>query len=142
MGQPQTPAMHDCPVGQTFPQRPQLVRSVAVATQRPLHTVCAVGHWHTPATHDCPVAQTFPHAPQLAALVARFTQTEPQRVWPAGQPQRPLAHTCVAGHMVPVPHAGPPGHTLGMVIPHGTAEGAVVGHRGAHSHMFVVALHC
>ncbi len=33
VGQPQTPAMHDCPVGQTFPQRPQLVVLVVMFTQ-------------------------------------------------------------------------------------------------------------
>jgi hypothetical protein len=33
VGQPQTPAMHDWPVGQVFPQRPQLVVLVVVLTQ-------------------------------------------------------------------------------------------------------------
>ncbi len=57
-----------------------------------------------------------------------------------GHAQRPPVHTCVAGHIVPVPHDGPPGHTLGITVPHATEEGAVVGHRGAHSHMNVVEL--
>ena len=41
---------------------------------------------------------------------------------------------------MPVPHDGPPGHTLGMSVPHATVVGEVVGHRGAHSHTSVVAL--
>ncbi len=128
-------------MGHTLPQRPQLAVSVAVATQRPLHTVWPAGHWHTPETHDCPVAQAFPHMPQWAVEVAVLTHVTPQRVVPAAQPQRPEAQVCVAGQSVPVPQIGPPGHTLGMGIPHSTVVGEVVGHRGAHSHTKVTGLH-
>ena len=36
------------------------------------------------------------------------------------------------GHCVPCPHAGPPGHTLGTSMPHGTRLGSVM-HAGTHA---------
>lgn len=72
--------------------------------------------------------------------MAVLTQVAPQSVWPVAQPQRPIVQTCVGGHMVPVPHDGPPGHTLGMSVPQATVLGEVVGQRGAHSHRLVVVL--
>ena len=66
--------MHDCPLGQTLPHIPQFAASVAVATQRPPHTVWPAGHTHAPAVHVWPVAQTFPHRPQLFTSVAPDTQ--------------------------------------------------------------------
>ena len=35
---------------------------------------------------------------------------------------------------MPVPQLGPPGHTLGMLAPHATVAGLVVGQRAVHTH--------
>ncbi len=57
--------------------------------------------------------------------------------------QRPAVHTFPEGQRVPVPHEGPPGHTLGTGAPQSTPAAAeLAGHRGAHSHIRVVVLHC
>lgn len=44
-----------------------------------------------------------------------------------------LLQNCPAGHWVPVPQAGDVLQRLGMLTPHGTADGAVVGHIEVHS---------
>lgn len=50
-------------------------------------------------------------------------------------------HALPDGQRVPVPHAGPPGHTLGTGWPHVTLASAPAGgHAGAHSHMAVSVL--
>jgi hypothetical protein len=82
-----------------------------------------------------------PQAPQWAVLVWRSTQEVPHSVVPAGHWQTPATQVCVAGHIVPAPQEGPPGHTLASVVPHATDESAVAGQRGAHSHTKVTGLH-
>lgn len=64
-----------------------------------------------------------PHATvsgEVAGHDGTHTQRPPEHVWPLGQYE-------------PVPHDGPPGHTLSRVVPHATVVSEVVGQRGAHS---------
>ncbi len=62
-----------------------------------------------------------PHATVLTAgHIGLHTHTPPE-------------HVCPDGHIVPVPHDGPPGQTLAMVVPHATVEGLVVGQRLVHT---------
>ena len=49
VGQPQTPATQDWPVGQTRPHMPQLLTSVLVLTQRVPQYVVPVAQPQTPA---------------------------------------------------------------------------------------------
>jgi hypothetical protein len=83
VGQPQTPAVHDWPVGHTLPQRPQLFVSVEVLTQRLVQYVCPVAQPQTPARQSWPVGHTLPH------------------VVPPGQPQTPPTHDWPVGHTRP-----------------------------------------
>ncbi len=47
-----------------------------------------------------------------------------------------VLHRNPDAHWSPVPHDGPPGHTLGTSCPHGTALRLTpVGQRGAHTHV-------
>src|SRR5262245_51703729 len=65
--------------GNTFPQAPQLFRSISVLIQ-------------TPSQHTTPSgAQTLPQAPQWPPLVERSTQPPLQHAMPSGQtlPQSP-----------------------------------------------------
>jgi hypothetical protein len=78
VGQPQTPAMHDWPVGQAFPQRPQLATSLLVLTQAVLQRVVVPGHAQVPPTHDCAAGQVVPQRPQLLRSALRLTQAVPQ----------------------------------------------------------------
>jgi hypothetical protein len=75
---------------QTRPQAPQLLTSVPVFTQVPLHTTWPGGHCaaQVPFTQLVPLGQALPQAPQLALSVFRFTQLPLQLVWPAGQVSR------------------------------------------------------
>ncbi len=54
---------------------------------------------------------------------------------------RPAVHAKPDGQRVPVPHEGPPSHTLGTGAPQSTPAAAVAaGHRGAHSQSRVSTL--
>jgi hypothetical protein len=77
---PHLPIEHTWPVGQTFPQVPQLFGSLAVSTQVAL---LPVPHSmepprqvtpHLPVEQTWPVGQTFPQAPQLFGSLAVWTQ--------------------------------------------------------------------
>lgn len=48
--------------------------------------------------------------------------------------QVPDTHDSPLGQRVPVPHEGPPGHTLGMSVPQMIVDAEVVGQRGVHAH--------
>ena len=63
------PIVQAAPVEQAFPQLPQLVASVWVETQRPLHNEVPAGQAHALLVHDCPSAQLTPQAPQFEGLV-------------------------------------------------------------------------
>ena len=78
LGQPQTPAMHDCPVGQRFPHIPQLLTSLLVLTHAVPQKVVVPGHAQVPPTHDCAAGQTFPQRPQLLRSVLWLTHAVPQ----------------------------------------------------------------
>ncbi len=72
------PDVQLCVDEHTVPQRPQLLRSVAVLTHVEPQSVRPVGHTQRPAEHEVPEGQRLPHAPQLFASVEVFTQAEPQ----------------------------------------------------------------
>jgi hypothetical protein len=80
--------------GQVFPQAPQLLGSLLVSMQVPLHRVCPLGHvvgqvqgmsTHCPPRQIWEFEQTVPQLPQLSgsALVSRHTL--PHRLIPGGQ---------------------------------------------------------
>jgi hypothetical protein len=140
-GQLHDPVAHTRPAGHTTPQPPQLVGSAAGSMQRVPQRRPAPGQRQPPARHESPAVHARPQAPQWAVLVWRSTQEVPQSVVPAGHWQTPDTQVCVAGHIVPAPQEGPPGHTLASVVPHATDESAVAGQRGAHSHTKVTGLH-
>jgi hypothetical protein len=56
------------------PHAPQLLLSVCVLTQAPVHTDCPPGHAQRPISQLWPVTQAVPQAPQLAASVWTSTQ--------------------------------------------------------------------
>jgi hypothetical protein len=60
-----------------LPQAPQLVLSLAVLTQSPLHSVSPETQLveQVPAEQAWPVGQRFPQVPQLALSVDVFVQT-------------------------------------------------------------------
>ena len=49
-------------------------------------------------------------------------------------PRVVLQAVLAAVHRVPVPHEGPPEHTLGIVTPQSTVAGSVDGHAGTQWH--------
>jgi hypothetical protein len=74
--------LHVDPIGHTRPHPPQFVASVRTSTQRPLHTICGIGHTvlHVPLPH-APVMQVRPHRPQFAGSVDVSTQRPLHSVW-------------------------------------------------------------
>ncbi len=77
---PQLPALQNSSLLtlQAVPQPPQLLLSVWVLTQTPLHRVEPVGHWATqlPALHAGVAPEhAWPQLPQLLASTCVFTQT-------------------------------------------------------------------
>jgi hypothetical protein len=120
------------PVGQTWPQPPQLLLLELRSTQALPQMVSPVGHWHAPLPQVAPGGQTLLQAPQLLTSTARSLQTPLQQlrpvwqtwpqapqllmsvpvlvhaplqsVWPEGQLQTPLTQ------LRPVEQAGPAPH--------------------------------
>jgi len=81
--QPQSPATHETPAMQTFPQRPQLRLSVRVSTQAPLHSV-------EPAVQPASRPESSPgvttSAPSTPAAASRGTSGRASNV-AGGSPQ-------------------------------------------------------
>jgi hypothetical protein len=67
-GQTHPPPVHEAPMPQAWPQVPQLLGSVWVSLQAPLHTVPVHGA-QAPAAHIRPGSQAWPQVPQFAASV-------------------------------------------------------------------------
>jgi hypothetical protein len=113
--QPRNPAGHPSvhrpslqlwPAGQAPSQLPQCWASLAVSTQRPLHSVLPAGQTQALRTHACPVAQACPQAPQLAGSLAVSAQVQPsavqvQLVLPGAQPQAPARQLAPEGQALP-----------------------------------------
>jgi hypothetical protein len=92
------------PDGHAFPHEPQLLGSLPVSTQLPLHRVSPAGHcagWQMPLTHESPLGQVLPQAPQLLGSLDVSTQSPEHIVLPGGQVQTPLAQCCPAPHLCP-----------------------------------------
>jgi hypothetical protein len=87
----QTPA-----AGQTFPQEPQFVMSVARSTHRSPQRCWLAGQVgaQAPALQVVPGSQAWPHAPQCAESDARSAHVPPHRVPPA--PVHVAAHVPAA----------------------------------------------
>jgi hypothetical protein len=96
------PSWHVSPVGQTLPQAPQLLLSMAVlvhvwsgagipsTTLFSTHTLSSGGHVQVPYSHTAPMAHTPPQVPQLSASAVRSMQVVPQSVSPVGQTHAPF----------------------------------------------------
>jgi hypothetical protein len=75
IGHMHAPALHVAVDGQTLPQVPQFIGSVAMPVVQPrtppaaVHAVVPVGHWQAPATHIDPGPQFTQPVPQCAASV-------------------------------------------------------------------------
>ena len=80
---------------------PQLLLSVWVLTQAPLHDVCPAAHLHAPAWHVWPPLQATPHAPQLALSTWKSTHWPLHSALPGLQAQAPKRHIDSAGHVLP-----------------------------------------
>ena len=78
------------PLGQAFPQAPQLALSLCSFTHTPLQGCVPAGHPHLPPWHIIPPAQTFPHVPQFSLLEFKFTHEPLQSV--GAEPEQPVAH--------------------------------------------------
>ena len=77
LGQPQTPAVQDCPLAQALPQAPQFKGSLPIVfTQAPpVQGVNAHVAEHTPAEQKgAVVGHTVPHMPQFIGSDCVFTQ--------------------------------------------------------------------
>ncbi len=70
-------AAHVAVGGQTCPQAPQLLASIARFTHAPPHTSCPVGHRQVLAEQVWPVAQAWPQVPQFAGSVWTLVQSDP-----------------------------------------------------------------
>jgi hypothetical protein len=70
---------------QTFPQVPQLLRSVWVVVQAPLQNACPDGQAEQvpPLQSGEPDGQTLPHVPQFMASVIVAAQVPLQFVFPS-----------------------------------------------------------
>ena len=77
------PPMHEVPVAQAIPQRPQCIALVIVSTQVAgvPQAVWPVGQAQAPAVQVWPVGQALPQRPQLALSVIVLTHAPPQIVW-------------------------------------------------------------
>lgn len=78
----QLPEPQTSPVLHALPQAPQLAGSLFSLTQRPPHSVCALGQVlvHAPLTQASPAPHFVPQAPQFDASSLVFVQVEPQSV--------------------------------------------------------------
>jgi hypothetical protein len=86
--------LHTWPAAQTWPQKPQLLKSVVRSRQELLQFVRVPGQtWvQVPATQLWPAGHTVPQALQLLASVWRLMQMPLQAVCPLGQEPEKLDH--------------------------------------------------
>lgn len=101
-----TPPPHLVPLGHAFPQVPQLLLSVWVFVQTPLHIVSSTGnrlHLQDPMEQNEPPVHACPHAPQLLLSLAVLRHTPPQLVLPVplGQAQTPAWQDVPLGQITP-----------------------------------------
>jgi len=107
----QRPAVQLWPLAQTLPQAPQLLGSLVVLEQAPLHRTCPVGQLpppeaQIPLIQTSPDGQTWPHAPQLFGSLVVLVQVPLHRTCPVGQlpplvAQTPLVQTSPDGQTWP-----------------------------------------
>lgn len=149
----QRPMRHAAGVGQTLPQVPQLVVSLAVSVQTPLQTVKVAGHptgTQAPAVQRWPDGHALPQVPQWALLVARSAQALPHiiceaghisrhdplsQTWPTAQrlPQAPQLRSSLAVSVHVRPEAAPPS-MLTPASPATTSQRAYIGpHSWVHA---------
>jgi hypothetical protein len=83
------PAAQALPLGQTFPQEPQLFRSVLESTHELPHASRPPVQAQAPEVQTWPMGQTWPQEPQLLGSVLVETQLPPQDVVPPLQPPPP-----------------------------------------------------
>ncbi len=89
------PLVHDWPIGQTLPQRPQLELSVCWLTHAPTppspaegQNDCPAEQEHAPFVQGCPAGQRLPQRPQLALSESGLTHApapasfDAQKIWP------------------------------------------------------------
>jgi hypothetical protein len=100
--QPQTPAEHGMPAGQTLPQLPQLSESPPVVrTHVPSHMVICGGHgWQAPPT-QASIPQLLPQDPQFAGSVWVLVQSPLHTVWPGVQAHVPSTQLLAFWHALP-----------------------------------------
>jgi hypothetical protein len=123
----QTPLVQVWPLPQTFPQAPQLFRSVCVLTQVfPAHKVCPLPHVHAPAVQVCPEPHAVPHVPQLLLSVAVLVQVPLQDVCPAVHALQTPDEQTPLWQLVPIVHAVPAGAPAQAPLMHGCPEGHAV----------------
>jgi hypothetical protein len=104
VGQPHTPLVQLCPLGQVIPQPPQLNGSLPIVFTHapPVHCVNAHVAEHTPEVQNgAALPQTTPHAPQFMASDWVLMQPVEQALSGAAH-----AHT-LASQLVPTPQALP-----------------------------------
>jgi hypothetical protein len=90
--------------GHTAPQPPQLLGSLWVAVQMPLHRKPPFAHAHSPFKQVVPLEQSASQPPQFTLSVCRSTHALPQRFCPAGHgAQTPPEQPNPAGHALPQP---------------------------------------
>jgi hypothetical protein len=77
---------HVVPTGHTFPQLPQLLRSVCVMTHASPQSVVGAGHSHLLALHVAPPVHARPQPPQLRSSSVRFTHAPPHGTFGVEQP--------------------------------------------------------
>jgi hypothetical protein len=125
-GHAQAPPWQTAPLGQWWPQLPQLLRSVDKSAQTPEHILSVLRHkMHALIEHRYPAWQAFPQPPQLPWSVAVSThalphdvdcalghlQAPPTQLAPLGHatPQLPqwLGSLCVSTHCPALPHRVP-----------------------------------
>lgn len=70
----QLPLVHVSLLVHTFPHVPQLLLSVDVSTQEPVHSVPVV-HWHVLLVHVAPEGQALPQLPQFEESLVVSTHT-------------------------------------------------------------------
>jgi hypothetical protein len=71
------------PVGHTLPQPPQLLGSLVVSLQTPLHRISGFVQAQVPFWQLVPPVQLVPHPPQLVGSICSFTHEAPHCMRPA-----------------------------------------------------------
>ena len=98
---PQTPDTHFSPEAQAFPQEPQLVTSVAVATHLPPQITWPNGHVHLPVLQVAVAGHLIAQPPQLFSSNEVPVQTPEQLVCPLAQAQLPDEQKPPVAHLLP-----------------------------------------